>query len=265
MAVALTGALGVGCDHVDDGIADAPGSCTPVDDGNECTADGCDGDQPNHTPRTGASCTGGGTCSAAGACSTNGVCGDGTTSGTEACDDNNTTPLDGCGPTCAREPTEVEPNEDGTPTEGTTTDPLGNDFDATAVANANANMARVPLDVGLGDAAVLAALMPAGDEDVFAVTNSSAVTQGVRFDVWNRQATFGYGASCGILLDVGMNIRDATGAVLASNDDRNASNDRCPGLDYDMAPGQRVYVHIVEFGDNMPAQAYGITMHPTPR
>src|SRR4029079_17336358 len=87
-------------------------------------------------PEAGFACTG-----TPSACAT--VCGDGVQAGTETCDDGNTVSLDGCHADCRSE-REREPNEDGTPsTGGTGTE--GNDFDASAVARANANGA-LPID-----------------------------------------------------------------------------------------------------------------------
>lgn len=260
--VVILGSL-TGCPHQDeDPIIDAPLTCEPVDDQNPCTLDECDGPTPIHTPRTGASCTGG-TCTAQGTCSGD-TCGDGDITGAEQCDDQNTTPADGCSPLCRTEPSEREPNDDGTPAEGMgSVDPGGNDFDATAVANANAQAAQLPLDVAGGALlSVLAAMTPAGDEDVFAVTNSGAAPRAVKFDVWLRLATFGYGRSCGITMDASLTIRDAAGAILAQNDDRNPSNDRCPGLTYTIGAGQTVYAQVVEYGDNTPVNSYAITFEP---
>lgn len=264
--VAVVAALGslTGCPHQDDpAIIDAPWQCTPVDDQNDCTLDECDGTTPIHTPRTGASCAGGGSCTAQGTCSSE-TCGDGDITGTEQCDDHNTTPADGCSPRCKTEPSEREPNDDGVHDEGMgSTDPGGNDFDATAVANANAQALQLPLDVAGGTLlAVLAAMTPTGDEDVFAVTNSGAAPRAVKMDVWLRLATFGYGRPCGITMDASLTVRDAAGAILAQNDDRNPSSDRCPGLTYTIGAGQTVYAQVVEFGDNTLVNSYAITFEP---
>lgn len=234
--VAIFGSLLLGCPHQgDDAI-------------NDCGVATCGGDGDGGPD----ACTGAG-CTPAG-------CGDGTRSGNEQCDDHNTDPADGCSPTCTIEPTEIEPNDDGTPTEGMgAIDPNGNDFDATAVANANANQATLHLDVARGFLAVIGQFSPNGDEDVYAVTNSGAAAKTVKFDVWLNLPVFGYGASCTVQLDTMMNIRDAAGTVLASNDDRVGGTDRCSSQTFALNAGQTVYVQVLEYGDNAPGQ-YALTI-----
>ncbi|HSK05510.1 MAG TPA: myxococcus cysteine-rich repeat containing protein [Kofleriaceae bacterium] len=142
------------------------------------------------------------------------------------------------------EPTEVEPNEDGTPSVGGF-GTQGNDF---ATANADANGAFT------GSTLVLAKIAPLGDEDVFAFENTSAGPVLVRFDLWN--SALGVGAPCGATIDTALVIRDAAGAALATNNDRNGGADRCSGLEIALAAGQRVYAHALAYNDNLPIAGY---------
>ncbi len=181
-------------------------------------------------------------------------CGNGILEIGEQCDDGDLDPDDGCDASCLIEGTigEIEPNEDGTPqTGGSGT--VGNDFNATAVANADANGA---FDVAAGDGLITAALSPVGDEDVFAFRNSLAGPVTLRLDIYNF--TTGIGQPCGTSLDSGLHIRDAAGVSQLSNDDRNGSADQCSGLAYVVGAGVTVYAHVVEFGDNAVAAGYGL-------
>jgi cysteine-rich repeat protein len=162
-------------------------------------------------------------------------CGDGVVASIEGCDDGNDRSFDGCHANCVSE-MEIEPNEDGTPSVGGT-GPQGNDFDATAVANADRNGA-------ITDAFVMtAAFGVAGDEDVFAYRNGSALAQSVTFAVF-ADAT----GVCGATLDPSITVRDAAGAQLGRDD--NSGPDRCPLLTFTVPAGGTVYVHVTEFGDN---------------
>ncbi|HUQ07251.1 MAG TPA: DUF4215 domain-containing protein [Kofleriaceae bacterium] len=200
------------------------------------------------------------------ACTTQ--CGDGIPAGTEQCDDMNTVLLDGCALGCRREPTEIEPNEDGTPQTGAS-GIAGNDFDnagGVAVTNANNNAALLPIDVSQGPVNILGAIALAGDEDVFQIRNSSATQPySVRIDVWNRAAGFGVGAPCPVAagFDTGLTIRTATGTSVTSNDDRNSTADRCSGLTLTVLQGQTFYIHLVEFGDDATLPGYGLQIVPT--
>ncbi|MBP6628480.1 MAG: DUF4215 domain-containing protein [Kofleriaceae bacterium] len=225
--------------------------------GNVSPGDGCDA---SCQTETGWTCTG-----APSACGP--LCGDGATISPETCDDSNTTALDGCGATCRLEPSEIEPNDDGVVATGAS-GITGNDFDGAggiAVGHANSNGA---FDVASGSTSFLAAIGVAGDEDVFAITNSGTLSQSVRFDVWSRAPGFGAGVACpdAALFDTGLHIRAAAGTSLASNDDRSASADRCSGLTFVLAPGQTVYAHVLEFGDNLAlaAPGYALQVQPTP-
>jgi cysteine-rich repeat protein len=139
---------------------------------------------------------------------------------------------------------EVEPNEDGTPSVGGF-GTQGNDF---ATANADANGAFT------GSTLLLAKIAPLGDEDVFAFENPSAGPVLVRFDLWN--SALGVGAPCGATIDTVLVIRNAAGAALATNNDRNGLADRCSGLEIALAAGERVYAHALAYNDNLPIAGY---------
>ncbi|MDB4955129.1 MAG: Multiple EGF-like-domain protein 3 precursor [Myxococcales bacterium] len=183
------------------------------------------------------------------------VCGDGTLGPGEQCDDHNTTANDGCSATCQLEGAtgETEPNEDGTPSLGGT-GIAGNDFAST---HADQNGAFT------GSAVITAAINPAGDEDVFAFKNAGTTAQTVKFDVWNLGPGYGIGVPCGSDIDTGLNIRNAAGTALASNDDR-SSTDTCSTITYGLLPGQTVYAHVVEYGDNAIIQNYALKVVYTP-
>ena len=215
----------------------SPSACTTVcgdgiptgleacDDGNDVTGDGCDA---ACAAEPGYSCDG-----VPSVCAT--TCGDGVVAGNEGCDDGNDVSFDGCHRGCISE-TEREPNEDGTPSLGGT-GPQGNDFDATAVANADRNGAIV-------DAFVMgAAFGVPGDEDVFAYRNESTIEQSVTFAIFATRDGL-----CPLPFDPALTIRDAAGAQLARDD--NGGPERCPVLTYVVPVGATVYVHVTEFGDN---------------
>jgi cysteine-rich repeat protein len=170
------------------------------------------------------------------------ACGNGTVDSSEQCDDFNTRDFDGCSSRCVLEVFEVEPNEDGTPSVSGTFN--GNDF---ASANADANGAFVR------STTILARLIPDGDEDVFAFENlSSNLPVNIHFDLWDPAV--GIGVDC-FLIDPVLFIRDAAGAVFAANDDLHGL---CSSLDISLSPGQRVYAHVVEFGDARSIPEYTI-------
>jgi len=192
------------------------------DDGNLASGDGCDAN-----------------------CRPTG-CGNFVVTDGEACDDGNTTALDGCGESCQLEPLEQEPNEDGTTSTGGA-GVNGNDFGS---ANPDANGAFT------STVTIRAAISPVGDEDVFKFGNTSATTQAIKLEVWNR--ALGKGVPCGQLIDTALHIRDAAGTSLLLNDDRNGPADRCSSLVYGVLPGQSVYAHVIEYGDNGPIPGYAL-------
>ncbi|HWU85638.1 MAG TPA: myxococcus cysteine-rich repeat containing protein [Kofleriaceae bacterium] len=215
----------------------------------ECTlheavcGDGVDNDCDGAVDCSDSDCTGAPGCA---------MCGNGTLEPGEACDDGNTASLDGCSSTCTVEPSEIEPNEDGTPSTGGS-GITGNDF---ATANADANGAIT------GSTTLIAHIAPIGDEDVFAFENTGSASVGVRFDVWS--SALGIGVPCGTSIDTVLVIRDATGATVASNDDRNGGADRCSALTVPLAPGRHLYAHFIEYGDNAAIPNYVIQVTYTP-
>ena len=211
------------------GVVDGTEQC---DDGNAINGDGCD-----------SNCT-------------LTACGNGIQTGSEQCDDGNGVNGDGCTPGCRLEPGEIEPNEDGTPQIGGS-GTAGNDVNATAIANATANGA---FDAANGEVHIRALLSPAGDEDVFEITNSTAFTQDVRFDTWNLATSYGFGVACATSIDTVLRIYDATPTSLAFNDDRNGSADRCAGMNFALAAGGAIYVHVMAYGDNTLVGAPGYAL-----
>ena len=215
-------------------------------------AETCDQGMGNQTPGDGCSaacqeemgwdCTG-----TPSVCAT--VCGDGTLTAPETCDDMNTANLDGCSATCRTEQTEVEPNEDGTPSTGGT-GITGNDFDVGGMLAINNATAQGAILASGGSVNKLGTFSPAGDEDVWVFTNDTSGTVEAAFDIWRRGAGGGIGVACGTTLDTGMNVRNAAGTVLVSNDDRNGSADRCSALSTLVAPGTTIYVHVTVYDDN---------------
>jgi hypothetical protein len=137
---------------------------------------------------------------------------------------------------------ETEPNDDGTPEIGNGMGSFeGNDF-STASANG-------PFSA---DTVVTGALNPIGDEDVFAIRNTGATPAEVYLETFNG----GFGA-CADGLDTQIRIRDASGAVLAFDDD--ASTGRfCSFLPYVIPPATTVYAHVIDFGDNTAVTTYSL-------
>ncbi|ACY13585.1 DUF4215 domain-containing protein [Haliangium ochraceum] len=227
------------------------------DDGNTASGDGCSGDCElesdcgNGFPDPDEECDDGNREPGDGCdetCRRETVCGDGNFESGEECDDGNQEPGDGCDAECQVESvSESEPNDDGTP--GTSGLGIaGDDF--------SADNADGPFSA---DVILEASLAPAGDEDVFAITNSGSAASSVRFDIYN--VTTGFGRSCGTSIDTGLNIRDAAGVLLQSNDNRAGSADRCSGVDFLVAAGQTVYAHVTDFGDNSPIATYFLQIH----
>ncbi len=222
------------------------------DDGNLTDDDGCDSNCTvtgcgNGIPTTGETCDDGNATNGD-ACDDNctlPACGNGATAPPlEECDDGNADELDGCSSGCFLEPFELEPNEDGSPSTGGT-DINGNDF-GTAFPDANGAFSST--------VRIRARLSPVGDEDVYKFTNTSATIQTLKLDIWNT--SLGLGVPCGSSIDTGLNIRTDAGTSLASNDDRDGATDFCSSLVYGMLPGQTVYAHVTDLGDNSPIAAY---------
>lgn len=141
---------------------------------------------------------------------------------------------------------EVEPNDDGTPSTGGTTPTSysGNDFSISVPA------AQPVLDMDLER--ITGSLSPAGDEDVFIVRNTASVA--LTFTIYTSTAASP--STC--TGDTGLNLRDATGALVASDDD--SGEGACSLLRYRFAPGQTLYAHVVEYGDNDVLMNYAINL-----
>jgi len=85
----------------------------------------------------------------------------------------------------------------------------------------------------------------AGDEDVFAVRNTSTTaSMTVRFETYSGDE-FG---NCDSSHDTVINLRNALGTLLDQDDDDGIS--LCSLLDYVIPPSTTIYVHMVEYGDN---------------
>ncbi len=276
-----------GCDDGTGGTCRATGCGNGVktgtevcDDGNAVNSDGCDNNCTvtacgNGVISTGETCDDGNSAATDGcsdACKTEAgyactaavpsvctlLCGNGVMDTGETCDDSNRINLDGCSATCRIESTEVEPNEDGATATGASGID-GNDFDAGGIAITNATDQGVIL-ASAGSTARLAAIDPAGDEDVFAISNDTANSVELRLDIWNRATGFGFGVACGSSIDTGLILRDAAGVLLADNDDRAGGADRCSGLGRILAPGAVVYAQVVSYDDIDVIASYGLSV-----
>lgn len=247
---------GDGCDNNCKATACGNGVTTSgetCDDGNTAATDGC-----NTTCQTEA----GYSCTAAVPSVCTLLCGNNVVDAGETCDDGNHVNLDGCGANCRLEAAEVEPNEDGTTATGGS-GTAGNDFDTGGLAVTNSTNQGVIL-ASAGSTNRLAAIDPAGDEDVFAISNDTTGPVELKVDIWNRATGFGFGVACGSSIDTGLNIRDAAGVVLLNNDDRDGSADRCSTATYMLAAGAVVYAHVVEFGDNATIPTYAVAVDFVP-
>ncbi|HLL25257.1 MAG TPA: DUF4215 domain-containing protein, partial [Kofleriaceae bacterium] len=231
------------------------------DDNNTISGDGCDNNCKitacgNGVMTTGETCDDGNAVEGDGCDSncTTSACGNGIVANNEQCDDGNTATADGCSGSCRTEASEIEPNEDGSVSTGGT-GIVGNDF---AIAAADTNGAFT------GSKTILAKIDPAGDEDVFKLTNTGTVPVRLKLDTWNLAMNFGIGVSCGTAsIDTGINVRNAAGTVLVSNNDR-ASGDRCAGLVTGLLPGDTVYAHVTELGDNAAIASYALDVQFIP-
>jgi cysteine-rich repeat protein len=170
------------------------------------------------------------------------TCGDGFVQGSEECDDNDQQSGDGCSSLCLLEnatlPTfvESEPNEDGSPSVSGVLN--GNDFSST---NANGNFTS--------DAIVIGAISFPGDEDVFKVTNSGAVARDIRAEVFGPD---GFGTCRGI--DSVIALHNAAGTQI-NIDDSNGVN-FCSLLAFTLAPGNTVFLRVMDFNDNSIQRGY---------
>jgi cysteine-rich repeat protein len=215
------------------------------DDGNVVNGDGCDSNCTitacGNGIKTGTEVCDDGNAANGDGCDSNctvSACGNSAVAPGEECDDGNATELDGCSAACIIEPLEKEPNEDGSPSMGGF-ETAGNDF-GTALADANGAFTR--------SVVIRGALSPAGDEDVYLFRNTTAQAQTVHLDIWNR--ALGFGVPCGATMDTALHVRDATGASLVANDDRDGATDFCSSLTFGLRPGESAYAHVSELGDN---------------
>ena len=135
---------------------------------------------------------------------------------------------------------EVEPNDDGTPSNAS-------DFLAGA---ANGPFSKQML--------IKAAITPIGDDDVFAFTNT---TDG---PVSLKAETFGPGGvgTC-VATDTVLFIRNAAAVQLATDDESGINS--CSLIDkFVLAPGETVYVQVIDFLDNGAIASYYLDVKMTP-
>lgn len=171
-------------------------------------------------------------------------CGNGQLEPGEMCDDGNAALGDGCDAACRLElRPESEPNEDGSPEVGGSYE--GNDF---STVNANG-----PYEA---DTSIAATLAP-GDEDVFMVTNRGPDLVRVRFST--HDAALGWNVPC-YQIDTVLVVRDTQGDILAFNDDR--ADDLCSAVEFDIPPGETIYAHVLDFGDDYNYDDHGEILTP---
>lgn len=171
-------------------------------------------------------CDGGVNCNAD--CTRVPVCGDTFIDAPEACDDGNTNNGDGCSSTCQVEGIflESEPNDDGTTAVAT------NDFSA---ANADGPFNTTTTIQG--------AIGVAGDDDVYAVTNTTANP----IIVSAETATVADLSAC-TAITTRIDIRNAANTSLFFDTDSGLGS--CSHISFQVAPGETLYVHLIENGDN---------------
>jgi cysteine-rich repeat protein len=174
-------------------------------------------------------------------------CGDGNLDAGEECEDGNTTPGDGCGASCRYEVqrNEVEPNDDGIADQAFATVNT-NDFNDTARANADAFLV-VTSDIG-----IRGAIGAAGDEDSFAIQNTSSSSVSVDLRVWTTRIPCPLNVAD---TDTVLSVFDTNGARLTFNDDENLGNG-CSALTHTLAPGEKVYAVVSMYNDNIAAGRY---------
>jgi cysteine-rich repeat protein len=167
-------------------------------------------------------------------------CGDGLLTQDEQCDDGNLVNGDGCDEFCLIENffEEVEPNEDGTP-QPNGNDLEGNDFDANGIAVQNA-LSNGSIFLG---ANIRASISPAGDEDVFAITNAN------QFPVLFSAETFTDAALTACPnADTVINVRNEFSEILTFNDDD--GQEFCSLVEnFPLEPGQTLFIQVLAFDD----------------
>src|SRR5262249_16002738 len=135
---------------------------------------------------------------------------------------------------------ETEPNEDGTPSTGGGST-VGNDF---SIVNANG-----PFSV---DTVMSAAITPAGDEDVYSITNLGTTTAIVLVETY--QTTW---ATC--TNDTVLHVKNAAGADFVTgylSDDDGAGF--CSFMAVSVPPGTTVYAQAFAYGDAGTITAYNL-------
>jgi cysteine-rich repeat protein len=174
----------------------------------------------------------------------NGVCGNRSIEPDESCDDGNTTNGDGCNAECQNEAGhffEIEGNDDGTPSIPPDPDNNaqleGNDFDPDA-----ANV------LPSTDLLIHGSIVTIGDDDYFEFTNTTNNSIFV-----TAQIFLGGVGRCDQPGDPALNVRDAAGNVLEVRDD---DLGLCPTSSGDIAPGERLFFGVVDFGEQNPLQEY---------
>jgi cysteine-rich repeat protein len=184
-----------------------------------------------------------------GNCQRNDECGDGDIQSLfEEYDDGNTTEGDGCGPTCENEIPflyESEPNQEvpSEPRMGGGPGTVDNDFDPT--------MADGPISETL---LIVAAIDPAGDEDVFRLSNPTFET------VWASIETYGpsgrgHCAEDGI--DTTIFAYDDNSVLLGTYEDIDlAAGNLCSRATLSIGAKSGVYINIIERSDNAVIPAY---------
>ncbi len=166
-------------------------------------------------------------------------CGNAVTEGREQCDDGNMLETDGCDVGCRINTflDETEPNDDGSVMTGGT---LGNDFSST--------MTNGPIS---GPLVIRGSLVPAGDEDVYLLANTTASPRVVRLD-----SSVDAAGACPSGTDTLLHIRNAAGTSLASDDD--GGEGQCSALTFSIPPMTSVYLHFFDYQDNGAVPAYQI-------
>ena len=167
-------------------------------------------------------------------------CGNGKIEGSEMCDDGNLVNGDACTATCQLPPTlETEPNQFGTATAGTSN--TGNDFGTALASYSNGPYTSSVYLKG--------AITPAGDEDLYAIRNPTTGPLKVHFETFGPDGvgTCNFGTPL-TSVDTYLNIRDASGAKLAGDDD--SGIDYCSMLDYTIPAMTTVYAHVLYYDDS---------------
>jgi len=169
------------------------------------------------------------------------LCGDGRVDWPETCDDGSGQESAACSSTCQlpvfREDL-AEPNDDGTPAVGEV------DFSPTQTGG--------PFN---DDTLIFGTLQPAGDEDVFRVTNESSVGRTLLLE------THGPGmGTCGI--DTAIVVHQEGEGTGATDNDSGIGS--CAALSYDIPAQGSVFVRVTEGDDEAPITGYHLAIRFTP-